>query len=212
MFRRPRWRRTARSLVSAGAAMILAATGLVSIGTGAQAAPGMGVGTAPGDKIRPDLAKQLQAKSAGDFWIRFKDRADLSKASSIKDWTKRGAAVAEALRTTAAASQGKIRAELDSSGTKYQTFWATNAIKVNSGSLDMAQKFAAHTEVEGSTPRSSTRSRRPSRAPTRRPSTRSSGASPTSTPTTSGPSTASPVRASPSPTSTPACSSTTPRL
>ncbi|MFF0176920.1 S8 family serine peptidase [Micromonospora profundi] len=149
MFRRPRWRRTARSLVSAGAAMILAATGLVSIGTGAQAAPGMGVGTAPGDKIRPDLAKQLQAKSAGDFWIRFKDRADLSKASSIKDWTKRGAAVAEALRTTAAASQGKIRAELDSSGTKYQTFWATNAIKVNSGSLDMAQKFAAHTEVEG---------------------------------------------------------------
>lgn len=150
MFRRPQWRRTARSLVSAGAAMILAATCLASIGSGAQAAPGgTGAGAAPGDKIRPELAKQLQAKSAGDFWIRFKDRADLSKASAIKDWSKRGTAVAEALRKTAAESQGKIRAELDGSGTRYQTFWATNAIKVSSGSLEMVQKFAAHSEVEG---------------------------------------------------------------
>ncbi|MCX5065554.1 S8 family serine peptidase [Micromonospora lupini] len=150
MFRRPQWRRTARSLVSASAATILAATCLASVGSGAQAAPGsLGAGTATGDKIRPELARQLEAKSAGDFWIRFKDRADLSKASAIKDWTKRGAAVAQTLRETAAGSQGKIRAELDSSGTKYQTFWATNAIKVNSGSLAMAQKFAAHAEVEG---------------------------------------------------------------
>ncbi|MFF5180232.1 S8 family serine peptidase [Micromonospora sp. NPDC000316] len=136
--------------MSASAAVILAATGLAAIGSSAQAAPGqMGSGIAAGDKIRPDLAKQLQAKSAGDFWIRFKDRADLSKASSIKDWTKRGAAVAEALRKTADASQGKIRADLDSSGAKYQTFWATNAIKVNSGSLAMVQKFATYSEVEG---------------------------------------------------------------
>ncbi|MEU5909470.1 S8 family serine peptidase [Micromonospora sp. NPDC047527] len=136
--------------MSAGAAMILAATGLATIGSSAQAAPGqMGSGTAAGDKIRPELAKQLQAKNAGDFWIRFKDRADLSKVSTIKDWTKRGAAVAETLRKTAAESQGKIRAELDSSGAKYETFWATNAIKVNSGTLAMAQKFAAHSEVEG---------------------------------------------------------------
>ncbi|RAO39010.1 C5a peptidase [Micromonospora saelicesensis] len=151
MFRRPQWRRAARSLVSAGAATILAATCLATISSGAQAAPGgaMGAGAQTGDKIRPELAKQLQAKSEGDFWIRFKDRADLSKASAIKDWSKRGTAVADALRKTAAASQGKIRADLDSSGTKYQTFWATNAIKVNSGSLAMAQKFAGHSEVEG---------------------------------------------------------------
>lgn len=150
MFRRPRWRRRARSLVSAGAAMILAATCLASVGSGAQAAPGgMGVGTAPGDKIRPDLAKQLQAKSEGDFWIRFTARADLSKASAVKDWAKRGTAVADALRKTAAESQGRVRAELDGSGAKYQTFWATNAIKVSSGSLAMAQKFANHAEVEG---------------------------------------------------------------
>ncbi|GAB3933046.1 hypothetical protein GCM10027614_03280 [Micromonospora vulcania] len=136
--------------MSAGAAVILAATGLASIGSGAQAAPGgTGAGAASGDKIRPELAKQLQAKSEGDFWIRFKDRADLSKASAIKDWNKRGTAVADALRKTAAESQSKIRAELDGSGAKYQTFWAANAIKVRSGSLAMAQKFAGHTEVEG---------------------------------------------------------------
>ncbi|MFG1883303.1 S8 family serine peptidase [Micromonospora sp. NPDC049102] len=134
--------------MSASAALVLAATCLASLGSGAQAAPGS-TSTATGDKIRPELAKQFQAKSAGDFWIRFKDRADLSKASATKDWTKRGAAVAQALRDSAAGSQGKIRAELDKSGTKYQSFWATNAIKVNSGSLEMAQQFAAHSEVEG---------------------------------------------------------------
>ncbi|MEH1168242.1 S8 family serine peptidase [Micromonospora sp. CPCC 205539] len=136
--------------MSAGAAVILAATGLASIGSGAQAAPGgTGAGASTGDKIRPELAKQLQAKSEGDFWIRFKDRADLSKASAIKDWNKRGTAVADALRQTAAASQGKVRAELDGSGLKYQTFWASNAIKVSGGSLAVAQKFAGHAEVEG---------------------------------------------------------------
>ncbi|WP_233512658.1 S8 family serine peptidase [Micromonospora deserti] len=101
------------------------------------------------DKIRPDLAKRLQAKSESDFWIRFKDRADLTQASTIKDWAKRGTAVADALKKTAGDSQAKIRAELDGNGATYQTFWATNAIKVSSGSLAMAQSFAAHAEVEG---------------------------------------------------------------
>ncbi|WP_346533870.1 hypothetical protein [Micromonospora sp. DPT] len=73
--------------MSAGAAVVLAATGLATTGSGAQAAlAGTGAGvTSPSDKIRPDLAKQLQAKSEGDFWIHFKDRADLSQASAIKD-------------------------------------------------------------------------------------------------------------------------------
>ncbi|MFU8874561.1 S8 family serine peptidase [Micromonospora sp. SL4-19] len=131
--------------MSAGGALVLAATALATIGSGAQAA----AGASPSDKIRPELAKQLQAKSGGDFWVHFKDKADLSKASAIKDWNKRGTAVAEALQKTAADSQSKIRAELDSSGVKYQTFWATNAIKVSAGSSEMAQNFAAHAEVDG---------------------------------------------------------------
>ncbi|MFI7489957.1 S8 family serine peptidase [Micromonospora echinaurantiaca] len=136
--------------MSAAAAMVLVAASLAT-GTGAQAAQaGTAAGaTSPSDKIRPDLAKQLEGKTEGDFWIRFKDRADLSRARDIKDWTERGTAVAEALKKTAAESQAKIRAELDTAGAKYQTFWATNAIRVSGGSLTMAQNVAAHDEVEG---------------------------------------------------------------
>ena len=148
MLRRPHTRRVARSLVSAGAALALAATALVTSSTGAQAGTGTGA-TSPSDKIRPDLARQLQGKSEGDFWIHFKDKADLSQASAIKDWTKRGTAVAEALQKTAAASQAKVRAELETAGVKYETFWATNAIKVDGGSSTMAQNIAAHAEVDG---------------------------------------------------------------
>ncbi|WP_230688700.1 S8 family serine peptidase [Micromonospora sp. WMMC415] len=135
--------------MSAGAAMVLVATGLVTTGGGAQAAPAGAGAAAPADKIRPELAKQFQAKSEGDFWIRFTDRADLGPAGAVEDWAERGTAVADALKKTAAESQAKVRAELDGAGAKYQTFWATNAIKVSSGSLAMAQNFAAHAEVEG---------------------------------------------------------------
>ncbi|MGK5740410.1 S8 family serine peptidase [Micromonospora sp. URMC 103] len=136
--------------MSAGAATVLVATALAATGSGAQAASGgFGAGApSPADKIRPELTRQLEGKSESDFWIRFTNKADLSKASQIKDWNARGAAVVEALKKTAADSQAKVKAELDGSGAKYQTFWATNAIRVSGGSLPMAQKFAAHAEVE----------------------------------------------------------------
>ncbi|MDO3705151.1 S8 family serine peptidase [Micromonospora sp. C28SCA-DRY-2] len=136
--------------MSAAAAMVLVAAGLAT-GTGAQAASAATAAGAasPSDKIRPDLAKQLEGKTEGDFWIRFTDRADLSQARGIKDWAKRGTAVAEALKKTAAESQAKVRSELDTAGAKYQSFWATNAIRVSGGSLAMAQNLAAHAEVEG---------------------------------------------------------------
>ncbi|MFI7217290.1 S8 family serine peptidase [Micromonospora maritima] len=149
MLRRPHRRGLAGRLVSAGTALVLAATALAATGTGAQAQVGTGAGATAGDKIRPELTRQLQGKSEGDFWIHFSAKADLGRAAAIKDWNQRGAAVAAALRKTAADSQGTIRAELDRSGTKYQTFWATNAIKVTGGSLTMAQNFAAHAEVDG---------------------------------------------------------------
>ncbi|MFG1660064.1 S8 family serine peptidase [Micromonospora chersina] len=150
MLRRPHRRGLADRLVSAGAALVLAATGLAATGTGAQAAQtGTQTGATAGDKIRPELTRQLQGKSEGDFWIHFRDRADLAKAVGERDWGRRGAAVAAALKKTAAESQARIRAELDSSGTKYQAFWATNAIKVSGGSLTMAQNLAAHAEVDG---------------------------------------------------------------
>jgi subtilisin family serine protease len=145
MLRPTRRLRLVRSLLSAGAALAVVATGLATTGSAAQAAPG---GSAS-DKIRPELAKQLEAKSESDFWVRFAPKADLSKASAIKDWNERGTAVATALQKTAEESQEKVRSELDAAGVKYQSFWATNAIKVSSASTGMAQSIAAHSEVEG---------------------------------------------------------------
>ncbi|MGN9777500.1 S8 family serine peptidase [Micromonospora sp. H33] len=149
MSTRPHRRRTARSLVSAVATIALVATGLATGGTGAQAAPSGPDVISPAEKIRPELTKQFQVKSEGDFWIHFGQKADLTQASAIKDWARRGTAVADALKKTAAESQAKIRAELDSTGTKYQTFWASNAIKVSGGSQEMALSIAAHAEVDG---------------------------------------------------------------
>jgi subtilisin family serine protease len=146
MSKRPQWRRIARSLVCAGTAAVVA-VGLVSTGSPAQAAPAKA--TVKADKIQPDLTKQLQAKPEADFWIHFGARADLSKAGAIKDWNKRGTAVADALKKTANASQSGVVAQLNGSGTKYKTFWATNAIKVYGGSAATVQALAARTEVDG---------------------------------------------------------------
>ncbi|MFF5077391.1 S8 family serine peptidase [Actinoplanes sp. NPDC000266] len=127
---------------TAGAlAMLVATAGFVAVDSSAQAAPK--------DKIRPELAAQMAARGGGDFWVRFGGKADLSTAGKIKDWNERGTAVAAALKKAAASSQGAVKAELDRDGTKYQAFWATNAIKVSGGSADLVQSLAAHSEVEG---------------------------------------------------------------
>ncbi|MEV6492311.1 S8 family serine peptidase, partial [Actinoplanes sp. NPDC051633] len=119
----------------------------MAAGSPAQATPAKAAVKA--DKIKPALATALQAKPEADFWIHFGARADLSKASAIKDWSKRGTAVAAALKKSASASQAGVVAQLNSSKTKYKTFWATNAIKVFGGSAATVQALAARPEVAG---------------------------------------------------------------
>ncbi|WP_250002974.1 S8 family serine peptidase [Actinoplanes sp. M2I2] len=140
----PQLRRTVRSLVGAGMALLVAGAGLAAPGS-AQAAPAAG----SKDKVRPELAAQMAARGGGDFWIRFGARADLGAASQIKDWDQRGTAVAAALKKAAASSQTGVRAELDRDGATYQAFWGTNAIKVSKGSAAMVQSLAARPEIEG---------------------------------------------------------------
>jgi subtilisin family serine protease len=136
--------------VSALAAVAVVATGLAASGAAARATPAAPAAPpAPAEKIKPDLKSKLEAKGSSDFWIRFGEKADLSKASAIKDWTQRGTAVAAELRKTAATSQTGVKAALDAQHVKYQAFWASNAIKVSSGSLAMAQGLASRAEVEG---------------------------------------------------------------
>ena len=106
-------------------------------------------GADDGEKIQPKLERRLDAKGSADFWVRFEQRADLTKAAAIEDWTARGAAVVEALRDAATAGQADVRAQLDAGGVDYESFWATNAIYVPDGSAELAEDLAAERSVEG---------------------------------------------------------------
>lgn len=149
----PRRRGLARTLVGALATVAVVATGLAAAGQ-AQAAPPTkpDASPSPASKIKPDVLAKLDgkdAKQAADYWVRLAAKADLTAASRITDWNQRGTAVAAALKKTAAESQAKIRAELDAQNVKYEAFWGTNAIRVSSGTLQLAQSLAGHAEVEG---------------------------------------------------------------
>ncbi|MEV4265685.1 S8 family serine peptidase [Kribbella sp. NPDC049584] len=135
------------------AALAVVATGMAAAGQAQASPPAKPASTpSPAAKIKPELMAKLDgkdAKSATDYWVRFGAKADLTAASKITNWNERGTAVASALKKAAAASQAPIRAELDAQHVKYQAFWGTNAIRIESGSLALAQDLAAHNEVEG---------------------------------------------------------------
>jgi subtilisin family serine protease len=110
----------------------------------AQAAPGS---VDPADKITAAATRAFQARGATDFWLRFGDDADLSAARSITSWSERGKYVYDALVATAESAQARAIAELEKSGAEYTSYWATNAILVEDGSLDQAMDLAADVEV-----------------------------------------------------------------
>ncbi|WP_460664915.1 S8 family serine peptidase [Kribbella swartbergensis] len=137
--------------------MAVVATGMAAAGQ-AQAVTDSGPPTkpeatpAPASKIKPELLAKLDgkdAKEATDYWVRFTAKADLTAAGRISDWNERGTAVAAALKKTAAQSQAGVRAELDAQNVQYKAFWGTNAIRITSGTLELARNLADHSEVEG---------------------------------------------------------------
>ncbi|WP_184830544.1 S8 family serine peptidase [Kribbella solani] len=146
-------RSLARSLVSTLAALAVVATGMAAAGQAQASAPTKPEATpSPAAKIKPELLAKLDgkdAKAATDYWVRFGTKADLSAASKITNWNERGTAVAAALKKAAADSQAKVRAELDAQHVKYRSFWGTNAIRIENGSLALAQNLAAYAEVQG---------------------------------------------------------------
>jgi subtilisin family serine protease len=122
--------------------VLLALTGLLVI-PAAAAQPS----TNGGSKIEKSLATELGAEGSADFYVEFAEQADLSTASVIADWNQRGAAVVDALRRTADASQSDVRKQLNLSGTSYQPFWVANTILVRSGSDSLAQTLASFGNV-----------------------------------------------------------------
>jgi subtilisin family serine protease/N-acetylneuraminic acid mutarotase len=105
----------------------------------------------PVAKIKPELRAKLTQRASAPmaFWIRFGAQPDLSEASKVDDWTARGTTVAKALQATAESAQHDVRAQLDAAGVAYKSFWATNAIRVEQGSLALAEQLATSPDVEG---------------------------------------------------------------
>src|SRR4051812_35009303 len=143
----------ARSLAGALATVAVVATSLAAAGQAQASPPTKPEATpSPAAKIKPELLAKLDgkdAKAATDYWVRFAAKADLSAPSKITNWNEPRTAAAAALTTAAADSQAKIRAELDAQHVKLQAFWGTNALRIESGLLTLAQSLAPHTEVEG---------------------------------------------------------------
>ncbi|MFC8799622.1 S8 family serine peptidase [Promicromonospora sp. NPDC057138] len=111
---------------------------------GLQAARGV---VDPADKITPAATKAFRAQGDTAFWLRFAGEPDLSAARGITSWSERGEYVYDTLVAAAEESQAQAIAALEESGTEYTSYWATNAILVEDGSLDQAVDLAADAQV-----------------------------------------------------------------
>lgn len=138
------WRKgSIRALASGLASIAVVAATLSLTGATASAEPSVDK-----DKIQPKLSKQLDAKGEAAFWVRFAT-PDLSSASKIKDWDKRGLEVYDTLTKAADTKQKEAIALLEKEGVDYKSYWATNAIRVNAGDEGLVKDLSSLSEVQG---------------------------------------------------------------
>ncbi len=102
-------------------------------------------GEAPQAKasIEKSLQNKLDSKGTADLWVVFDEKADLTKASAVKDWTARGDAVVKALQATASESQAKAKETLKAAGASFTPYWASNRILVRDATEALTDKLAA---------------------------------------------------------------------
>ncbi|WP_326731763.1 S8 family serine peptidase [Streptomyces phaeochromogenes] len=137
----PRSRRTPGRALAVGLALALLGPALVASIPAASAADDPA-------EITAQVTETLEKKKAADVWLVFDDKADLAKASAIKDWNKRGQAVVDALKATATSSQAETRAELTNAGTEFTSYWISNQIRVPGASKKLVTKLAGLPGVE----------------------------------------------------------------
>ena len=88
-------------------------------------------GTKPADiamKIAPEVLAATADGSSASVVIMLADQADVSAAYQMKDQNARGWFVYNTLTQHAARTQADLRAELETRGVSYQSFWAANMI------------------------------------------------------------------------------------
>jgi subtilisin family serine protease len=119
--------------------VVLAAVGMV-------AGPATATPDSLSAKIEPAVASALEQGST-DYFVTFREQADLTAASAITDWNQRGAAVVDALQKTADASQAAARQRLDAAGVEHTSYWIANTIMVKGADAKLTQSLAALTNV-----------------------------------------------------------------
>lgn len=93
-------------------------------------------------RVESKVLEELRDEGNADLMIRFGDHADLGRAETIHDWTKRGQYVVDQLRAVATTSQHDVRELLDKEGAAYQAFWISNTIQVRDAPASLAQAVA----------------------------------------------------------------------
>ncbi len=101
----------------------------------------------PTAKIETKLSDEIAAKGQADFFITFKEKANLGPAKTLTSKAQKGAYVYNTLRLNADAAQHDLRAYLDIRGVQYTSFYITNAILVRGGNQDLLMAVAAQPEV-----------------------------------------------------------------
>ena len=110
--------------------------------------PGQSTLDAAGAKIDAQVLAELQEQGHSDFFIKLKEKADLSPAHHLRTKQEKGRFVFNALREMAERSQRRLRTELDALGVDYRPYYIANKILVRDGSLDLAYQIAQSPEVE----------------------------------------------------------------
>ncbi|HNZ01878.1 MAG TPA: S8 family serine peptidase, partial [Anaerolineaceae bacterium] len=95
------------------------------------------------DKVEPAVLNTISAKGASDYVVEMAEKADLSAAYEIEDWTERGWFVYDTLKETAARTQQPVIELLKAGGVSYQSFFAGNEIAVTGGDLNSLSAIAA---------------------------------------------------------------------
>jgi subtilisin family serine protease len=140
MSRRSHHRGRAKALLSLLTA-VLATLGVFAAPAAADPAPDTAA------KIEQSVQKAFASNQDTDFWVMFRDSADLSRAAALGDWNARGVAVVKALRDTADRSQAEVRTQLDAQKINFQSYYIVNAIRVHNGSGDLANSLARRGDV-----------------------------------------------------------------
>lgn len=147
MARRTQGRRRALGALTA----VVVALPLVLGAAPAQALPDPSAGSAAAPaalraKAENVVRAQLAAKDKTTFWIALSDEADTTAASAQRHRTAKTRTLHQVKQAHAKKSQKSLKALLDRSGARYESFWITNTIKVTADAK-LAEKIAARTDV-----------------------------------------------------------------